>query len=107
MEIAPAATSAIPAVKIMEEEALAPERPAAKAKGTKAPTDPARSEGKPSTTHEVPVGAMGKFELSLNNGDVLSILSIFTVMLLLHLEADESWYIAYVLDSAIPTIFCI
>nr|GEV71691.1 vacuolar iron transporter 1 [Tanacetum cinerariifolium] len=34
MEIAPAATSAIPAVRIMEEEALAPERPAAKAKGT-------------------------------------------------------------------------
>jgi len=39
MEIAPAATSAIPAVRTIEEEALAPERPAARAKGTVKPSE--------------------------------------------------------------------
>lgn len=39
MEMAPAATSAIPAVRIMEDDALAPERPAASAKGTVRPSE--------------------------------------------------------------------
>lgn len=39
MEIAPAATSAIPAVRMMEDEALAPESPAARAKGTVRPSE--------------------------------------------------------------------
>lgn len=39
MEMAPAATSAIPAVRTMDEEALAPESPAASANGTVRPSD--------------------------------------------------------------------
>lgn len=39
MEMAPAATSAIPAVRTMEEDALAPERPAARANGTVRPSE--------------------------------------------------------------------
>ena len=39
MEMAPAATSAMPAVRTMEEVALAPERPAARAKGTVRPSE--------------------------------------------------------------------
>lgn len=39
MEIAPAATSATPAVRTMEEVALAPDKPAARAKGTVRPSD--------------------------------------------------------------------
>ncbi|KAL0541825.1 hypothetical protein IC582_021889 [Cucumis melo] len=39
MEMAPAATSAIPAVRTMEEEAFAPDRPAARAKGTVRPSE--------------------------------------------------------------------
>lgn len=37
--MAPAATSAMPAVRMIEEEALAPERPAARANGTVRPSD--------------------------------------------------------------------
>ena len=37
--MAPAATSAIPAVRTMEEEALAPDKPAARAKGTVRPSE--------------------------------------------------------------------
>lgn len=37
--MAPAATSAMPAVRTMEEVALAPERPAARAKGTVSPSE--------------------------------------------------------------------
>ena len=39
MEMAPAATSAMPAVRTMEEVALAPDKPAARAKGTVRPSD--------------------------------------------------------------------
>ena len=39
MEMAPAATSAMPAVRTMDDVALAPERPAAKAKGTVRPSE--------------------------------------------------------------------
>lgn len=39
MEMAPAATSARPAVRMMEDETLAPERPAARAKGTVRPSE--------------------------------------------------------------------
>jgi hypothetical protein len=39
MEIAPAATSAIPAVRTMEDVALAPDKPAARAKGTVSPSE--------------------------------------------------------------------
>lgn len=39
MEMAPAATSAIPAMRMMEEETSAPDKPAASAKGTVRPSD--------------------------------------------------------------------
>lgn len=39
MEIAPAATSAMPAVRMIDDVALAPESPAARAKGTVRPSE--------------------------------------------------------------------